>query len=93
MTNLIESADPLELGQTETIQINATDLSGISQVLLEIGSVNYTMANIGGTIWEYDSWTPSTVGLKLYTIFTNDTEGNWNSLSSSITVKIQFNPH
>jgi len=87
LTNLIESADPLELGQTETIQINATDFSGISQVLIEIDSKNYTMTNIGGTIWEYDSWTPITTGLKSYSIFTNDTEGNWNTLDNSITVQ------
>jgi len=92
LTNLIESADPLELGQTETIQINATDLSGISQVLIEIDSTNYTMANIGGTIWEYDSWTPITTGLKSYTIFTNDTEDNWNTLDDSITVQDTVQP-
>jgi len=92
LTNLIESADPLELGQTETIQINVTDLSGISQVLIEIDSVNYTMVNIDGTIWEYDSWTPVTSGLKLYTIFTNDTEGNWNSITDSITVQDTVQP-
>jgi len=92
LTNLIESADPLELGQTETIQINATDLSGISQVLIEIDSTNYTMTNIGGTIWEYDSWTPITTGLKFYTIFTNDTEGNWNALGGSITVQDTVQP-
>jgi hypothetical protein len=92
LKNLIESADPLELGQTETIQINATDLSGISQVLIEIDSTNYTMANIGGTIWEYDSWTPITTGLKSYTIFTNDTEDNWNTLDDSITVQDTVQP-
>ncbi|MBY8979269.1 MAG: hypothetical protein KGD72_02655 [Candidatus Lokiarchaeota archaeon] len=92
MANLIESADPLELGQTETIQINSTDLSGISQVLIEIENTNYTMVNIGGTIWEYDSWIPVTTGLKLYTLFTNDTEGNWNSLTDSITVQDTVQP-
>ncbi|GAG61311.1 unnamed protein product, partial [marine sediment metagenome] len=92
LTNLVESADPLELGQTESIQINATDLSGISQVLIEIDGTNYTMANIGGTIWEYNSWTPITTGLKLYTILTNDTEGNWNALDDSITVQDTVHP-
>ena len=92
LTNLLESANPLELGQTETIQINATDLSGISQVLIEFDSANHTMVNIGGTIWEYDTWTPNTTGLKLYTIFANDTEGNWNSLSNSITVQDTVQP-
>ena len=92
LTDLIESADPLELGETETIQINATDLSSISQVLIEIGSTNYTMVNIGGTLWEYDIWTPITTGLKPYTIYTNDTEGNWNSLNNSILVQDTVHP-
>jgi hypothetical protein len=86
LSHLVESADPLELGQTEVIQINATDLSGISQVVIEIGGVNYTMVNIGGPIWEYNSWTPTSTGLKPYIIYANDTEGNWNSINDDITV-------
>jgi len=86
LSNLFENADPLELGQTVTIQINATDLSGISHVLIEIDSVNYTMAFIGGNTWEYNSWTPLTIGVKLYTIHANDSNGNWNSFNSDITI-------
>jgi len=87
LANLFENADPLELGQTVTIQINATDLSGISHVLIELDGVNYTMAFISVNTWEYNSWTPSSTGLKLYSIFANDTEGNWNTLDDSITVQ------
>jgi hypothetical protein len=89
LTNLVESADPLELGQTETIQINATDLSGISRVLIEISGLNYTMTKISSATWEYNSWTPTTAGLKSYTIYANDTEGNWNSESDTIMVNTQ----
>jgi len=85
--NLVENTDPIELGEIETIQINATDLSGISHVLIEIGGINYTMTKISSTTWEYNSWIPTTVGLKSYTIYVNDTEGNWNSLSNDITVE------
>lgn len=92
LSNLVESADPLELGQTETIQINTTDLSGISQVLIEIETVNYTMTNILETIWEYNSWTPTSTGLKLYSIYASDTEGNWNSISNDITVRDTIAP-
>ncbi|MFW9895395.1 MAG: hypothetical protein ACFFD7_06295, partial [Candidatus Thorarchaeota archaeon] len=92
LVNLIESADPLELGQTETIQINASDLSGISQVLIEINSVNYTMTNIIGSTWEYNSWVPTSTGLKTYTIYANDTAGNWNSISGAITVNDTIPP-
>jgi hypothetical protein len=86
LSNLFENADPLELGQTVTIQINATDLSGISHVLIEINSVNYTMVFIGGNTWEYTSWTPNTIGVKLYTLYANDTNDNWNSLDGDITI-------
>ncbi|MFX1462407.1 MAG: hypothetical protein ACFFBF_05095 [Promethearchaeota archaeon] len=85
-SNLIESADPLELGQTETIQINVSDLSGISSVLIELNNVNNTMTKIGSSTWEYNSWIPISMGLKSYTIYANDIEGNWNSISSDITV-------
>jgi len=92
LSNLVESADPLELGQTEIIQINATDLSGISQVLIEVDGVNYTMVNIGGLVWEYNSWTPTSTGLKPYIIYANDTEGNWNSINDDITVSDSIAP-
>jgi hypothetical protein len=92
LSGLSENSDPLELGQTVTIQINATDLSGISHVLIEINGVNYTMVLIGVNRWEYSSWTPSTTGLKLYSIFANDTEGNWNTLDDSITVQDTIQP-
>ncbi|MFW9823248.1 MAG: hypothetical protein ACFFE4_09950, partial [Candidatus Thorarchaeota archaeon] len=90
--NLSESSDPLELGETETIQINITDLSGISQVLIEINSLNYTMINVIGSTWEYSSWVPTSTGIKSYTIYANDTEGNWNSINGDITVKDTVQP-
>ncbi|MBY9009268.1 MAG: hypothetical protein KGD74_05325, partial [Candidatus Lokiarchaeota archaeon] len=86
LTNLLESADPLELGQTETIQINVTDLSGVSHVLIEFNGVNHTMSKISSATWEYNSWTPTSTGLKSYTIYANDTEDLWNSINNDITV-------
>ncbi|MFX1447712.1 MAG: hypothetical protein ACFFCG_06210 [Promethearchaeota archaeon] len=86
LSNLIESEDPLELGQTETIYINATDSSGISHVLIDFSGVNNTMTKISDTTWEYNSWIPTSTGVKAYTIYANDTEGNWNSINSDITV-------
>ncbi|MFW9970636.1 MAG: hypothetical protein ACFFDF_10580 [Candidatus Odinarchaeota archaeon] len=86
LSNLVESSDPLELGQTETIQVNVTDLSGISQVSIEINGINYSLVNIFGSTWEYNSWTPTNTGLKPYVIYANDTLGNLNSISSDITI-------
>ena len=51
-SNLIESADPLMLGDTEIISIDVTDPSGIKQVLTEFEGLNHTMGNIGGNTWQ-----------------------------------------
>ena len=85
-SELVESADPLELGQTETIRINASDTSGINQTLIEYGGFNYSMTYVSGDMWKY-SWIPSTVGIHSYTIWIEDGFGNWNYTSGSITVE------
>jgi hypothetical protein len=91
-SNLIESADPLELGDTEIISINTTDLAGINQVLIEIGGVNYSMINIVGDLWRNNSWTPNSAGPYPYTIWMEDNNNNWNSTSDSIQVDDTINP-
>ncbi|MFX0167553.1 MAG: DUF2341 domain-containing protein [Candidatus Hodarchaeota archaeon] len=83
---LIESEDPLELGDTEIITINATDLSGINQVLIEIGGINYTMEHISGDTWQNSSWTPGNANIYVYTIYIQDNNGNWESVSGSVEV-------
>ncbi|MFX1432013.1 MAG: LamG-like jellyroll fold domain-containing protein [Promethearchaeota archaeon] len=90
--NLIEISDPLELGTTETIQINVTDYSPIDSVLIEIANVNHTMTFEGDNIYEYNVWTPSTIGLKNYRIYANDTFGNWNVIVNNITVQDTIKP-
>jgi len=85
-SNLVESADPLELGSTEIITIDVYDESGVNQVLIDIEGVNYTMVNIRDDTWQYDSWTPLTLGIYLYTIYMEDIDQNWNSVNDSITV-------
>ncbi len=92
-SDLSESADPLELGNTEIITINVTDPSGINQVLIEIGGVNYTMEHIPGTdMWRNYSWTPTSVGPKPYVIYMEDNNNNWNTTSGSIQVNFEINP-
>jgi hypothetical protein len=92
LSGLFENGDPLELGQTEIIQIEVNDYSGISHVLIEINGANYTMTYVSGTKWEYSNWTPSGLGLKLYTIYANDTINNWVSLDNNITVTDTIGP-
>ncbi|MFX1455670.1 MAG: DUF2341 domain-containing protein [Promethearchaeota archaeon] len=85
-SNLTESSDPLELGDTEIITINVSDPSGINKVDIEFEGDNYSMTNIGGDIWQYDSWTPSNVDNYTYTIWMEDNYYNWNSTTGNIEV-------
>ena len=91
-SNLIESADPLELSQTEVIQITVNDLAGIFQVLIEFEGSNHSMINIGGNTWEYNSWTPNQWITHEYEIHMQDGNGNWNSVKNSVTVQDTINP-
>jgi len=85
--SVIESADPLELGGTETIAIaGVADLSGINQVLLELGGFNQTMANLGSGTWRYNTWSPDSIGICFYEIFLQDNAGNWKATNGSIQV-------
>jgi hypothetical protein len=85
-SNLTESSDPLELGDTEVITINVSDPSGIKQVQIEFSGSNHSMTNIGGDTWQYDSWTPSNVNNYSYTIWIEDNYHNWNSTMGNIEV-------
>jgi hypothetical protein len=86
LVNLFESEDPLELGNTVTIQVNVIDFSLINLVLIEIESINYTMTNIGGVTWQYNNWAPDSVGIKSYTIYAKDSSNNIISLLNNISV-------
>ncbi len=91
-SNLIESSDPLELGSTMTITIEASDFAGINKTLLEFEGSNHTMMNIYGETWRYDSWTPNNWILHQYTIYMKDNSGNWNFIIANITVQDTTHP-
>ncbi|MHA1266853.1 MAG: Ig-like domain-containing protein [Candidatus Helarchaeota archaeon] len=85
---MTESADPLEFGNTETITITGvTDTSGIQTVLIEFEGDNHTMTDLGSGTWRYSTWTPGSEGTYPYTIYLQDTAGNWNSTNGLIEVK------
>jgi hypothetical protein len=91
--NLVESADPLELGQTETIDINVYDASTISFVYLEFDSVNHTMSYISGDNWRYSTWAPTSVGIKTYQIHMIDQYNNINQTDDqTLTVEDTTDP-
>jgi hypothetical protein len=86
LTSLVESSDPLELGQAISIQVTAFDISNISSVQIEILGIKYNMTSLGGDIYEYQ-WIPGNTANLLYTIFANDTVGNANFLIDSVTIQ------
>jgi len=88
-SDLIESADPLKLGQNETILIKVFDSpgSGVNQTLLEYGSLNHTMIFIGEDTWSWNNWKPSSDGIYPYKIYMQDMQNNWNATPTcNITV-------
>jgi tetratricopeptide (TPR) repeat protein len=85
-SDLIESSDPLELGETETIQINVSDPSGILEVKIEFEGNNHSMFPIGGNTWEWDSWKPNNWTFYEYKIYIEDNNGNWRVIINNITV-------
>jgi len=85
--SVTESADPLELGNTETITIaGVADLSKIQTMLIAFDGSNHTMTNLGGGTWHYNNWTPNSLSTKSYTIYLQDNSSHWNKVSGSIYV-------
>ena len=90
---IIESADPLELGETEIINVNVYDESTISNVYIEINSVNNSMYHVSGDNWRYSTWTPISVGIKIYQIHMIDEYNNVNQTDDlNITVQDTIEP-
>jgi len=84
---LVENANPLDLGGIETITIaGVLDLSGIQTVLIAFEGSNHTMTKLGGDVWRYTTWAPTNAGTYPYTIYLQDTTGNWNATSGVIQV-------
>ena len=71
-------------------EINVTDLSGISDVLIELENSNHTMTYVNGNTWEINNLTPSTVDTLSLIIYANDSLGNWNLISDTIIVNMQI---
>jgi len=91
-SDLIESAEILELGNVETITIEIDDFSGINKSIIEFEGTNNSMTNIYENVWQYDSWTPSFWTVYQYKIYMEDNSGNSNVASGNITVQDTIPP-
>ncbi len=83
-SNLVETAQPLEFGESMTISVNVTHPSGIVAVVIEYDGANHSMANTEHTYSH--TWTPSLPAVIYYTIYMQSVSGTWNSLSDRIQV-------
>ncbi|MFW9824428.1 MAG: hypothetical protein ACFFE4_15900, partial [Candidatus Thorarchaeota archaeon] len=57
----------------------------VSSVLIELENVNYTMNGPVVTTYNF-TWTRSWVGTVIFTIYANDSSGNWNFLTNSFNI-------
>ncbi len=94
-SNLTEITNPLELGNTLVIRINVSDPAGsvmVNQSKIEYGGENHSMSWVGGIMWEYAQWAPTSTGIFPYTIHMQDKAGNWNLTTGEILVEDTTSP-
>jgi hypothetical protein len=83
-SNLVETASPIELGESMTISINVTHITEIKQVLIEYGGTNHTMSKSGDSFSH--TWTPDSAGTLPYTVYMEPNSGVWTTVSDSVGV-------
>jgi len=91
--NLINNTSPLELGNSKTILVKTTDISGINQVLIKYEEITDDMIYLGGDVWQYKDFTPSKIGICEYTIYMEDNNKNWALIHDSIEVRDTITPY
>ncbi|TFF95906.1 MAG: hypothetical protein EU544_01770 [Promethearchaeota archaeon] len=84
--------NPLELGKNAKISLKVSDPEGVSQVLLEYEGLNHTFTDLGGEIYEYNEWTPSSVGYFPFRILMEDVNHNWNEYTDVLQVVLDASP-
>ncbi|MFW9784404.1 MAG: hypothetical protein ACFFFB_19145, partial [Candidatus Heimdallarchaeota archaeon] len=53
---------------------------------IEFEGSNHTMVNNFGDNWEYNDWTPNSIGEISFTIHAKDNNGIWNSITGTISI-------
>ncbi|MHA2183236.1 MAG: hypothetical protein ACXAAH_17590 [Promethearchaeota archaeon] len=81
-----ESTDLADPGDSVIITLDATDVSGINEILILFQGSNDTMTNVGGDTWSYALTAPDTRGTYYYTIYIKDNNNNINSIEGSFRV-------
>lgn len=92
-TLLTNNSGPLELGNSRQIQIKVVDISGINQVIIEYEGKSDNLTYLGGEVWQYKYFTPTNTGICEYSIYMEDNNKNWASISNSIEVVDTITPY
>jgi len=88
----VKPKNKLELGDTPFFEIKVEDPSGINQVLVEYEGANHTMEKKNGVKWIYDCWTPTALGIYIFTIHAEDMVGNWAQANDFIEIVLDATP-
>jgi hypothetical protein len=82
--------DPAELGQSITITVSLSDVSGIDEAWVEITLGGTTVGNfsmtLSGVNYEY-VYRPNDIGTVTFDLWVTDNNGNWNTTSDSAEVQ------
>jgi predicted GH43/DUF377 family glycosyl hydrolase len=85
--NLEEDPDPQYINKNVRKSANITDNLKLDEVWINIEGIgNFSMSYDSSTSKYYYEGSYQNAGLYTYTIWANDTSGNWNSESSSFTI-------
>lgn len=88
LTSTFNETETMELGETQSIQIDAYDNeTSVNELLLEFNSINHTLIPSLGNTYVYQNWTPSSIGLKSYIIYAYDTDNKLSGAGGSFTVQ------
>jgi predicted GH43/DUF377 family glycosyl hydrolase len=88
ITDILENPDPQEVFSNIEITANIIDNYAVDEVWIDIsGEGNYSMSynSITGSYHYEDSF--SSIGVRSFTIWANDTSDNWAFLSSSFAIR------
>ncbi|MHA2035501.1 MAG: hypothetical protein ACW98X_03650 [Promethearchaeota archaeon] len=88
LENLTSTAGILELGNSQSIQIDAVDNeTSVDEIFIEYNNANHSLIPTIGNTYVYQNWTPSSVGQKQYVIYAFDTENKLSGAGGSFIVE------